>query len=595
MSTSDAQSSTAINKRLIISGVAPSASTADLTARFASFGTVLDAEGIGLLDGNGDSRKFAYLTLETTQQKLTKCINALNGAKWKGSKLRVGEAKPRWNETSHKELQNLKRPLDDQSNTGAGPAQQKKKKKKTTHQHKAASIIIGKRSGDMTVTSLKNVEDRKNWNRTPLDHLIRPLLMRPDHPLPPISTPEAVALPSATKPKGGRKGRKDKTSTTVPTRARRTIIDPTRYGAVHLTAASGMLGAEVVGYHITPKHNSTSNQSSTLESSSLNSSSDDSDDNENEEEVPRALALKAPLRTDAESPDSSKQSKATAAAMAELSSYPMAGTPALSETDPPVPSEDEVVGYNSTERRRDLDIMGSLLDGNDTLAWEPDSDLEELARAQKDTGKSESDSDSDPDPDSETESSPNDDDDARPHQAPAEGKHFENEPAVQMTSLKAMFAPKPDEAGFSIFANLTDADVDLDLEDLDLNEQEPIAQTKSTPVVRSLPPAVETSTLLDPNAPFFFPLPRDENGLVNLPGDNRRGPRPRDLVDVLKVEGWNATIGASGGFWRTETDEEIRKQWEESREHLSQLTRRRHRDAVRRKRRHVGPGRGENE
>lgn len=115
-------------------------------------------------------------------------------------------------------------------------------------------------------------------------------------------------------------------------------------------------------------------------------------------------------------------------------------------------------------------------------------------------------------------------------------------------------------AGFSIFANLSD--VDLELDDLDLNE--PITtQTMPAPIHihrAPTPPPIPIQTLeanMDPNAPFFFPLPRDENGLVDLPWNqaSRRGPRPRDLVDVLKVEGWKATTGTSGGgFWRTETE-----------------------------------------
>ena len=46
------------------------------------------------------------------------------------------------------------------------------------------------------------------------------------------------------------------------------------------------------------------------------------------------------------------------------------------------------------EHRRDLDILGSLLDGKDTVALELDSDLEELAKAQKDLESSESESES---------------------------------------------------------------------------------------------------------------------------------------------------------------------------------------------------------
>ncbi|KAG8994861.1 hypothetical protein FRB94_009638 [Tulasnella sp. JGI-2019a] len=597
---SDAQSSVSITMRLIISGVASSATVADLTARFASFGTVRDMEGLGMLDGNGDPRKFAYLTLETTQPKLTKCISALNGTKWKGSKLRVGEAKPRWDEKISAVSGNLKRSLDEKSSEDNAEPTPKKKKKKSPDRD---DVTVGKQSGDMSITTLKNVESRKNWNRTPLDHLIRPLRMRPDHPLPLIAIPKVVPSASATKTKPEHKSGKNKVPTTLLTRARRTVIDPTRYGAVHITAASSMLGAEVIGYDIPrQKQMPASNQSSTLESSSSSSSSDDSDTSELDsgpETTLQHLTPKVPGPIKSQSPMPTKSSKPSSTSKLGFLAEP----PKVTGTGKSAVAEG-VVAYDEAERRRDLDIMGSLLDGKDTLTWEPDSDLEELARAQRDLGKSSSGSDSDSESESTSGSSPDDSSDegvaggsADVNMEPTNEQSSKSvAPAVHMTSLKAMFAPKPDEAGFSIFANLSDVDVDLeDLEDLDLNEQEPVTQVKSAPVISSLPPTVETTSLFDPNAPFFFSLPRDENGIANLPGDNRRGPRPRDLIDVLKVEGWNATTGASGGFWRTETDEEIRKQWEESREHLSQLTRRRHRDAVRRKRRHAGPGRGEGE
>ncbi|KAG8696593.1 hypothetical protein FRC11_000629, partial [Ceratobasidium sp. 423] len=80
--------------RLHISGLTPAISASDLKQRFSTFGDVRDVDGVGKLDGVGRPRKFAYLTLETTQSKLARCMNLLSGSTWKGAKLRIGEAKP---------------------------------------------------------------------------------------------------------------------------------------------------------------------------------------------------------------------------------------------------------------------------------------------------------------------------------------------------------------------------------------------------------------------------------------------------------------------------------------------------------------------
>lgn len=97
------------------------------------------------------------------------------------------------------------------------------------------------------------------------------------------------------------------------------------------------------------------------------------------------------------------------------------------------------------------------------------------------------------------------------------------------------------------------------MDDLDINEPSSSTSFAPAPAPRALPPQTSAllgeKTMFDPNAVFFFPLPRDENGLVELTEGNRRGPRPRDLVDVLKVEGWNGSGSTGGGgFWKTETE-----------------------------------------
>ena len=68
------EDSATITKRLHISGLTPNITASDISTRFSSFGTVKALDGLGKLDGNGQPRKFAYLTLEGSKEKVTRCM-----------------------------------------------------------------------------------------------------------------------------------------------------------------------------------------------------------------------------------------------------------------------------------------------------------------------------------------------------------------------------------------------------------------------------------------------------------------------------------------------------------------------------------------
>lgn len=83
----------------------------------------------------------------------------------------------------------------------------------------------------------------KNWHITPLQHLIRPLLLRPPHPIPkptlplptPTTTTTAAATKAAAKPEKKKKtGKRGSKPHPPPTRARRIVVDPRRYERSHL-------------------------------------------------------------------------------------------------------------------------------------------------------------------------------------------------------------------------------------------------------------------------------------------------------------------------------------------------------------------------
>ncbi len=107
-----------ITKRLHVSGLTTAISYHDLERRLATFGSVTALDGLGELDALGQPRKFAYVTLQTTKSQLSRCaqslscptaliksmfcflsgMNVLSGSTWKGTKLRIGEAKPDFRE-----------------------------------------------------------------------------------------------------------------------------------------------------------------------------------------------------------------------------------------------------------------------------------------------------------------------------------------------------------------------------------------------------------------------------------------------------------------------------------------------------------------
>ena len=97
--------------------------------------------------------------------------------------------------------------------------------------------VQGVHARDMSLVTPENVATRGGWRVTQTGRLIRPMRMRPTHPLPELVI-GAQPLKNS-KEKAQRKGmsEKEKTRKRVrdpPTRARRKTIDPTKYGSQHL-------------------------------------------------------------------------------------------------------------------------------------------------------------------------------------------------------------------------------------------------------------------------------------------------------------------------------------------------------------------------
>ncbi len=213
-------------KRLLVSGLTESFSKEELVRRFLTFGSVLALDGLGKRDALGQFRPYAYLTLRAPQQQIQRCMNLLSGSVWKGATLRIGEAKPDYQQRIQQE--NEKQRLEDQQRTAKKP--------------RRLPPGMGFESARMEPVDEAAVESGSvwGWKRTPAGHLVRPLRMRPAHPLPRPSRASTLAHANANanvqqedaQPESSRVTR---VNPRPPTKAHRITIDPTRYGAIHLS------------------------------------------------------------------------------------------------------------------------------------------------------------------------------------------------------------------------------------------------------------------------------------------------------------------------------------------------------------------------
>ncbi|ORX35300.1 hypothetical protein BD324DRAFT_632243 [Kockovaella imperatae] len=194
-----------VQKRLHVAGLIPSITPEHLKDRFKSFGTVNSVEWPGP-DALGQPRRFAYVSIESTLPQLKKCLNIMSGSTWRGAQLRIAEAKPNWAERLEKE----RRP----SPTDVADRLRKRRRKILKV---AVAQGMGKEAQDMRDVTLENYSKRKFWTLTSQGTLVRPLALRPSHPLPPPSKDHSQSSSSSS------------SSRRPPTRSRRRVINPTAW------------------------------------------------------------------------------------------------------------------------------------------------------------------------------------------------------------------------------------------------------------------------------------------------------------------------------------------------------------------------------
>ncbi|CDO70119.1 hypothetical protein BN946_scf184783.g3 [Trametes cinnabarina] len=533
-----------ITKRIHISGLTPAITAKDLNDRLGSFGTVKSLDGVGMLDAVGQPRKFAYATLETTKAKLARCMNLLSGVTWKGAKLRLGEAKPDFRERIAQEQAALKRAAEEAAN------QPPKKRRRLPRG------VQGVHAADMTPVTPENVKTRGGWRVTATGRLIRPMRMRPERPLP---EPLDALKVDHTK---GKTGKAKKRPRDPPTRARRRSIDPTNWGSTHLKGIFLENAAATIAFNPPRKpvdHSPALESDTDATEENPSEGSDSKDSGDEQSEVEEEVAEQ----------DSRLNSQA-------VGTRPAAGPFSTTQTKPQLPpATSELV----EETSKALNLLQSLF--GDTEEWGgeesigSDVDEEDIRRANAALAAAAdapdaTDAASDEDVMQVSEHQPAQtapvvqESDSPQSSAPAQPQ------GAQKTKLKDLFAPREEEAGFSLLGHL---DLDLELEDdlpFDVSASEP-THVPSQPLRKIQPILTQTShnAALDPSKPLFFP---SDNTAMKC-----------RALDPTNWRTW---------FFRTDSAEAIRQRWEQSKGELTAGWKRRHREAIKSRRRRGG-GTGE--
>ncbi|KAG9122685.1 hypothetical protein FRC07_000815 [Ceratobasidium sp. 392] len=567
--------------RLHISGLTPSITQNDLKKRFSTFGEVKDVDGVGKLDGLGQPRKFAYVTLEGTREKLARCMNLLSGSTWKGAKLRIGEAKLDYRARHELETNSparAPRPKLD------AEALKRARLKRRLRARRLMRGVQGREAKDMGLVTLENADKRKGWRRTPLGHLIRPLRMRPLHPipLPPKRHQLKSKLKSKLKPKAkpGNEKRVFKL-----TRARCTVIDPARYGAVHVSAGKGGLGDEllfggVVGMGAEEKVEDKQGQEDVEMVDDISSTI--SSGEEPEVEVEPVEILPSPL-------------------LSPVLSARDPTSPTSKLAVPPV-SRSIIPDFSLAKEKADtLALLGGLFSGDEWGGRESVSGEEgevevevrggdgaggdvgyEVVPREGDVGRTETneevegggsvddedegqgeDKEEQEEADGEDMEVMDEHDDNASAEDVAQGAESEDQPLtleVQHNVLKDMFKPQEESAGFSLGLDIElDPDAESFLPASNQLQPEPEPQ-----VITTTPVSTQTHTIQytpDPRALMFFPT---SNG-------------KRDVFSLIEEKGWR--------WEHPGTLDEIKAKWEKNKAELTREYTRRHREAVKRRRR----------
>ncbi|KAH9964306.1 hypothetical protein BJV74DRAFT_799681 [Russula compacta] len=563
---------TPITKRLHISGLTPAISSDDLSRRLGTFGSVTSIDGQGKLDALGQPRKFVYVTLETTKTQLSRCMNVLSGSTWKGAKLRIGEAKPDFGE----------RILLENAPQGAEETRPRKRRR-------LARGVHGRHAQDMSLVTCENVHQRgPHWRITALGRLIRPMRMRPARPLGLPLDRDTLKVQNLSKNKG-KKRRARAALSSPPTRSRRRTIDPLRWGSVHLSGV--FLDGEKVSLSPDPALVAGRARNSGSSGVGANGELTEVEGDEEVEEILDASQTRSPA-------DDNLNSDMFPRGSAEEPAPPHSSSMASSST--PV-SGDAANTDLAVETAKALQLLNTMF-GEANEDWggaeSVDSEMEQEAAASthaNDAVPYASQNSSHDATDFEVVPAPQQADknsSVVDLQAPIATAARDPDPVEPSRQLKDLFAPREEE-GFSLINHL---DLDSEL-DLDFDEPAPFANNAPAPALASIPPTSDRITTatrsgtnatapkhmhqsksLDVTLPFFFLQNSNSNSNSN---------------SNLNSKGHGNNMRRRVMFARTDDEAQIRARWEAARGELTREWKRRHREAVKSRRRRGGGGRAE--
>lgn len=209
-------------------------------------------------------------------------LNVLSGSTWKGSKLRIGDAKPDFAARCAKKYfySRLCRltmllcvyRLEKEREDAASLPPPKKKVRYSKYTAVPAE--------DMSLVTPENASTRPGWTVTPSGRILKPMRMRPGKPLPPVVA-ETTVKPR-TKGKDEKKTKKKKKKLRDPeVRARKRTIDVTRWGGQPLKGVFlGVVPEGVVGAE-------SSEEESVVEEEEVEEEAQEPDSDEEMAEVPK--------------------------------------------------------------------------------------------------------------------------------------------------------------------------------------------------------------------------------------------------------------------------------------------------------------------
>ncbi|KAF8840447.1 hypothetical protein BDN67DRAFT_1069276 [Paxillus ammoniavirescens] len=510
-----------LTKRLHISGLTPAITPADLERRLAAFGTVKAMDGFGARDALGDPRKFAYVTMEIGPKELAKCLNVLSGSTWKGTKLRIGEAKPDFRERI--------------ARINSLPPRPARPKRSYARDHGYPSPIL-----PLSALSPTAAASTPGWVVTPSGRIVRPLRMRPERPLEPVRS-----LLTASKGKDAKiKAGKVKKRTKPPlVRARRRKIDPTRWDSVYLKGVfldSVSIPSSIPEHAVEAVEGEREDEDEEM-SEGIHSEAGGS--GEHEREPTTSPKIPSP-------PQVPPSTQALPSPPSTTDLGPPKQDPSASSV--PLPQDFDIRYETNTT----LTLLGDMFgDGED---WGGSESIDEMEGVES-VAPGEAERTMEVDGDDEIEVVPRDRSLGHEPHAKDQGKSEQQKPpmdfesvvktgsneyldeemsndgslaassastmksaqAAPRTTLKDLFAPREEEASFSLLGHL---DLDLELEDDILGIGAPSSaphiyvQGPISQVVPALPQAARISTsastsnahnrvTLDPSLPLSFPLP----------------------------------------------------------------------------------------